>query len=595
MDTDRRLLAGRAVPMAITAEALRDLRERLSAAASPAFMAALAKGEYRAEEPDGAVPGTGGILRVDDGVGVISVNGPLFKGTGGIDDAMLSFFGCTSYDDIWRAVEACREQGLQGAMLRMNSPGGDAAGPGELADFFWSLRADGFPVWTYCETQCASAAVWIASQTEKMIAHETAFIGWIGVIRGPLFDDSKLLEKAGLKPIEIVSKHAKAKRTVPLDDEVLERFQVMVDDLGDCFEADVARGRGVSSEEVAERFGGGTGLIAQKALDAGLIDELGTFNSALEAFREHLAAPPATIASAPKPAARAQAQVNTTGDLSMATKAEAEPKEPESKNKGKAKAEEEPMAEMEKCEKCGGSGKNADGAECKHCEGTGEIEKAEGDGGEDGAKSKAEHEEPDGDEEKHEGKKALAALSGLRVSASIAAHAAAIEAKRVPRSQVTTLESRVNAMEAERKAEKQAEENAKLSAIADRAGELGYFAGLDDAKAKAKRERFIKIARNEPDAAEEIIASLPAARVTGRVTSQGNPTSGRHSGRRKIDAFEDGASGGVRRVSHGDVDTLEKGSPDLMARARAIAAEQKVSIDEAMVRAVKADPSLMRG
>jgi hypothetical protein len=247
------------------------------------------------------------------------------------------------------------------------------------------------------------------------------------------------------------------------------------------------------------------GLIAQKALDAGLVDEMGSFNSTLEAFRKHLASASAPLVSTPQPAARASAQVATRGERTMALKAESDPNKPDSKNKSEGD-----KPEMVECEKCGGSGKNADGAQCKYCGGEGELEKAEG--GDEG--ETAEHQEPDGDEDKNDGKKALAALSGLRASASFAAHTAAIEAKMVPRSKLTALETRVAAVEAERQAEKQADQNARLNALADRAASLGYFAGLKPEEVKAKRDRFIKIARNEPDAAEEIIASLPAARVT---------------------------------------------------------------------------------
>ena len=201
------------------------------------------------------------------------------------------------------------------------------------------------------------------------------------------------------------------------------------------------------------------------------------------------------------------------------------------------------------------------------------------------AKADGNHQEPDGDE----GKKALAALSGLRVSASISAHTAAIDAKMVPRAKLTALEASVNALKAEREAEKKAKEDERLSALADEADSRGYFAGLKGEKLQAKRDQFIKIARSEPEAAKAILEMLPASRLSGRVTAQGAPVGG-HSARAKIDAFEPGE---YRRVSHGDVDTYEKGSSDLMPKAKAFAKEHKVSLEEAMVAVTKADPSLM--
>lgn len=600
---------GSASLAAITAEARRDLQERWAAISSNASLVAeIARGKWRAEQPEGGSGSAFPTLSLAGEIGVINVSGPLFKLSGGVDDAYRIFMGCTPYDFVWRALEACQERGLRGAIMRSNSPGGDVGGVGELADYVYSLR-NKFKVWTYAETQCASAAQWIAAQTERTVAHETALLGWIGVVRGPLLDDSAFLEKQGFRVEEIVSKHAKAKRSIPLDDEVLARFQVMADDLGDCFEAAVARGRGVKPEEVAERFGGGDGLIAAKALQAGLIDQVGSFNSTLEALRKELQ-PASVPVSVPKPAARQAAQATVRlkeRTMSKPTAGfRAEEEKPDDKKKGdakraeaegkrakadakradakKASAEADEMESEDKKDEA-----KAKRAEAKRCE-------AEADEMESKAKMTeaeademdAEHEEPDGDEDK----KALAALSGLRATASLSAHTAAIEAKMVPRAKLTAIESRIATMETERATEKRAEEDARLGAIADRAGSLGYFAGLDATATKVKRDRFIKIARNEPDAAEEIIATLPGARVTGRVTTQGNPTGGRHSSQPQINAFDDAIGG--RRVNHGEVDTLEKGSPDLMTKARAHAAQHKISVEEAMVAVAKSDPSLMR-
>jgi hypothetical protein len=50
-----------------------------------------------------------------------------------------------------------------------------------------------------------------------------------------------------------------------------------------------------------------------------------------------------------------------------------------------------------------------------------------------------------------------------------------------------------------------------------------------------------------------------------------------------------------RRVSHGDVDTIEKGSNHLVARARAVALERNVSLEEAMILVARETPSLVRG
>ncbi len=50
---------------------------------------------------------------------------------------------------------------------------------------------------------------------------------------------------------------------------------------------------------------------------------------------------------------------------------------------------------------------------------------------------------------------------------------------------------------------------------------------------------------------------------------------------------------GVRIVDHGDVAVVERGSPNLVSKAKAYAAEHGVPIETAMVAVARTDPSLM--
>lgn len=272
-------------PMAIEPQWLRVMfgvwsRGRIDAAAlaqAKAQWEARQQNRPKLSEPGAPVEGTGGTLRIVGDVGVISVEGPLFRHANLISD----FSGGTTYDAIWRGIEASEAHPqVSRSLFRFNTPGGEADGLSELAEAVSRLRK---PTWAYVDGMCASAGYWLASQCDHIVAELASEVGSIGVRAGTV-DDSVADEMAGIREIEIISSQSPGKRSKPVDDEVIGRLQTRIDDLAELFIAAVARGRGVSAKTVLEGFGQGDVMIASKALDAGLIDEIGNFNGTLAAL-----------------------------------------------------------------------------------------------------------------------------------------------------------------------------------------------------------------------------------------------------------------------------------------------------------------------
>jgi signal peptide peptidase SppA len=231
----------------------------------------------RLDVPGEVVAGTGDALRIMGSVGVVGVDGALFRHA----NLMQEFSGGTTYDSLWRAVaEAEKNDQVKSILLRVNSPGGEADGVSELAK---AIRAASKPVWAYCDNLCASAGYWLASQAQVIVAEEAAEIGSIGVRCG-LVDTDGADEMAGVKRIEIVSSQSPNKRSRPIDEALLSRVQVRIDDMADRFVEAVAAGRRISTAKVLEDFGQGDCLSAGKALRAGMVDGLGNFNSTLKAM-----------------------------------------------------------------------------------------------------------------------------------------------------------------------------------------------------------------------------------------------------------------------------------------------------------------------
>ena len=211
-----------------------------------------------------------------DGIARISLRGHLMKG--------LSKFGGTSTVMTRVALRAAvSDADVRGIMLHIDSPGGTVAGTADLADEVQAANAKK-PVHAYIEDLGASAAYWVASQTQRITAGRTARVGSIGTV-AVIEDSSGEAEKAGVKVHVISTGDFKGAGTpgTEVTDEQLAYVQEMVDDLNGHFLQAVMQGRGMLSEDV-QNVADGRVHIAIKAWAIGLIDEVGSFGDAVGAL-----------------------------------------------------------------------------------------------------------------------------------------------------------------------------------------------------------------------------------------------------------------------------------------------------------------------
>ena len=233
----------------------------------------------RAERGDKALLNDTGKMEIEGGVAVIPIVGPLMRHA----DMFSEISGATSYASIRRDLRAAlASQDVHSILLRVNSPGGEANGCGELADQIRAADAVK-PVTAYAEQAC-SGGYWLAAAAREIVAAPSAVLGSIGVRCG-VMDDAKAQEKLGVRRVEIVSSQSPGKRGTPVDDAVIGRVQAHADALADVFIESVARFRGVSEKKVQRDFGAGDVLVGAAAVSAGLADRLGSFDSTLAALR----------------------------------------------------------------------------------------------------------------------------------------------------------------------------------------------------------------------------------------------------------------------------------------------------------------------
>lgn len=213
------------------------------------------------------------------GVGVIPIVGPISQRT----TLLEALFGYgTSTTSIGAQIKALvADQSVKAIVLDVDSPGGSVFGVQELAQLILDAR-EVKPVIAMANSLMASAAYWIGASATEVVASPSAMVGSVGVVVVHM-DESKMLEKIGVKPTFITAGKYKAEGdpAQPLSEAGREHLQGMVDAYYGAFVGGVARGRGVSVADVRTNYGQGRLLTAREAMAVGMIDRIATLDETL--------------------------------------------------------------------------------------------------------------------------------------------------------------------------------------------------------------------------------------------------------------------------------------------------------------------------
>lgn len=221
-------------------------------------------------------------MHIDEsGVAVIPVKGVIGKGLSAIEKSC----GAVGVEDIARDLaQANADPTVQAIMLDIDSPGGSVSGVPELGEAISNSRKT---VFAYTEGQMASAAYWLAAGARQIYATKSADIGSIGVYL-PWADQSKRYEAEGVKMEVIKNTGGTFKGMgVPgtsLTEAQRAHLQERVDDIFAMFTNHVTSHRPQVKAEAMQ----GQSLMAEKALAAGLIDQIQDFATALRDARRNL-------------------------------------------------------------------------------------------------------------------------------------------------------------------------------------------------------------------------------------------------------------------------------------------------------------------
>jgi protease-4 len=222
---------------------------------------------------------------VSDRIAIIDVSGVLMNAR---EHGLLSEGEHAVSLLVEKLEAAASDKRVKAVILRINSPGGTVAASETLYEEIKSFRAKtGKPVIAFFQDVAASGGYLIACAADEIIAQRGSVTGSIGVVMLTV-DLSGTLSKLGIRTEAIKSgpfKDAGSPLRIMRPEE-RKVFQDLVDGFYQDFLEVVAAGRpNLTPDEIAT-LADGRVYSAQGALEAGLIDRIGTLREAIEIAQE---------------------------------------------------------------------------------------------------------------------------------------------------------------------------------------------------------------------------------------------------------------------------------------------------------------------
>lgn len=218
--------------------------------------------------------------QVTNGVAVIPLVGTVMPTSEWGDEAALDAFTIDF-------KSAMSDDSVSGIVLYVDSPGGSALGVDEVSQMVFAARGSK-PVVAFVAGMAASAAYYIASAADMIVSGTSSLTGSIGVVSVHL-SYAEMLKNYGMKPT--VTTYGKNKAVGNPYENLSESARAIIQDrvnaYGRMFDAAVARNRGVSVADVAAKFGQGKVFVGSEAKVIGLIDAVGTLETAVSLAVSH--------------------------------------------------------------------------------------------------------------------------------------------------------------------------------------------------------------------------------------------------------------------------------------------------------------------
>lgn len=196
---------------------------------------------------------------------------------------MLYGFPCDPDRTIREIDLADEDVNIKGLIISINSPGGYPVASCEIADRIALLKK---PNVGLLRDMAASGGYIVASACQSIVAHQMSHIGSMGVLM-PRFEYTKFMEKIGItyKSIKVGKYKDLGMPFKSLTKEEEEKLQNFANQIYEEFIELIAKNRNLPKEKVKE-LADGFVLLGREAKEAGLVDKVGTLQTAITICEE---------------------------------------------------------------------------------------------------------------------------------------------------------------------------------------------------------------------------------------------------------------------------------------------------------------------
>ena len=224
------------------------------------------------------------VLRIPISGAIAEAASPLIGAGGG------------TVSQVRRALRAAAsDASIKAVLLDIDSPGGGVTDSDEIYRLVKEFRTEHQrPVLALFGDMAASGGYYIAVAADSIMSRPTSITGSIGVIVNS-FEVAGLMDKIGVEPVVVVSPSTPYKDMLspfrPMKPEERAILVSIVEDMYQRFVQVVDEGRPNLSREEVQQLASGRVYSAPQALQAGLIDSIGSIDDAYAHLAKQLAVP----------------------------------------------------------------------------------------------------------------------------------------------------------------------------------------------------------------------------------------------------------------------------------------------------------------
>ncbi len=201
-----------------------------------------------------------------------------------LDTNVSGDYGVAAADEIAPAInDAADDETIEAIVIRVDSPGGTPAASDDILRAIERAKQKGKPVIVSMGPTAASGGYWVSAYADQIFAGPLTLTGSIGVLGGKV-SVGKLWDKIGVnwdKSIQWGKNSGMWSLNTPFSKSEAERIDAMLDNVYAAFTARVAKGRGMTQEQV-DKIAGGRVWTGMRAVKIGLVDQLGGLREAMD-------------------------------------------------------------------------------------------------------------------------------------------------------------------------------------------------------------------------------------------------------------------------------------------------------------------------